>query len=308
MFLQQEKLMKNIVSSSSGCPPLSIMSCGDLTPAVGSTAPLMISGGTDLLRRICNLSENVHRDGWSGCRECHISNAEQEQSWTCRVFYLLSNIMESWQSDIMTRLLKIIHRTSCEQFCGGTILSDRSIFSRTRDELTKLANVPAHMKRTPLLFTSLTVTSRVGACSVLSPLVQTDQHYWEESFVFMISWWTFPSNTMKTLVRRCHLVLTLLLSNQTYHHWNLIGWYAQVRGGGDSVALLDSLALSSIGGGVCSCWRHEANVFLLWLYFMTHSSTASGRRSSDTHLCYTLGYRFRQKVCEGEKACCFYFT
>lgn len=39
---------------------------------------------------------------------------------------------------------------------------------------------------------------------------------------------------------------------QTYHHWNLIGRYPQVRGAGYSVALLDSLALSSISGGVCS--------------------------------------------------------
>lgn len=30
---------------------------------------LMISGGTDLLSRIHKLSENVQRDGWSGCKE-----------------------------------------------------------------------------------------------------------------------------------------------------------------------------------------------------------------------------------------------
>lgn len=38
----------------------------------------------------------------------------------------------------------------------------------------------------------------------------------------------------------------------THHHWDLIGCYPQVGGGGCSAALLDPLALSSIGGGVCS--------------------------------------------------------
>lgn len=34
---------------------------------------LMISGGTDLLSRIHKLSENVQRDGWSGCKERYAS-------------------------------------------------------------------------------------------------------------------------------------------------------------------------------------------------------------------------------------------
>lgn len=43
----------------------------------------------------------------------------------------------------------------------------------------------------------------------------------------------------------------------TYHHWNLTGWHPQLRGYRYSVALLDSLALASIGGGFCSFWEHK---------------------------------------------------
>lgn len=85
---------------------------------------------------------------------------------------------------------------------------------------------------------------------------------------------------------------------QMYHHWNLIGWYPQVRGGRCSVALLDSLALSSIGGGVCSCWRHKATVG-----FPARSTiSSSATKLNSTHLCcYKPGYRFLQMVCVREK-------
>lgn len=192
--------------------------------------------------------------------------------------------------------------------------TESDIFSQSRDELTKLANVPAQTRKTPLLFNpSLSQARaprhRVTAGSVLTPPVQMDQRYWEESFVFMIFGWTFPSNTMKTLCEMMSLlVLPLLLSNlQTYHHWNLIGWYAQVRGGGDSAALLDSLALPSIGGGVCSYWRHEANVFLLWLNLMTHSSTASDRRSSHSPVLHAW-LQISAKGLWGRESVLFYFT
>lgn len=59
---------------------------------------------------------------------------------------------------------------------------------------------------------------------------------------------------------------------QMYHHWNLIGWYPQVRGGRCSVALLDSLALSSIGGGICSCSRHKASGFTCQLQVFQHAA------------------------------------
>lgn len=73
---------------------------------------LMISGGTDLLSRIHKLSENVQRDGWSGCKERYASRRRSLVLQGYLSACLLSKIIEPQQlrlsADIMTRS----HRTS----------------------------------------------------------------------------------------------------------------------------------------------------------------------------------------------------
>lgn len=103
---------------------------------------------------------------------------------------------------------------------------------------------------------------------------------------------------------------------ETHHHWNLIGWYPQVRGRRYSAALLDSLALSPICGDVCSSWRHDTTCLSFAVPpplpldaqtctpvvfpCCTKLNIQPSFGILGTYLCYKAGYKFLRKVCMGE--------
>lgn len=77
---------------------------------------------------------------------------------------------------------------------------------------------------------------------------------------------------------------------ETHHHWNLIGWYPQVRGRRYSAALLDSLALSPICGDVCSSWRHNTTQHVFLLLFLPQMHKPAHLSSFPAALSWTFNH------------------